>query len=216
MSTKGHLRKSGRVFVRVTVDRQHDEYRGDVFWYEAHGGEIVPYRTPIDHHSIQRIRIPSVLVAFQDVRSPSTPDKIDAAAGVLIKMSPVHDLSSGTSGPGGRLHVERIVSVPSGSEAARAVRGSEVDEHAKHELDLYAENTSELYAQKKSILANIQRRHKNGTYDPARAPQLWMYWVDAASKRYHKEFGGSPEMFNKPTREALARELADRYKSGHE
>jgi hypothetical protein len=104
----------------------------------------------------------------------------------------------------------------SGGGAARVVRGGEVDEHAKHELDLYAESTSELYNQKKSILANIQRRHKNGTYDPARAPQLWMHWVDAASKRYRKEFGGSPEMFNKATRESLAKELADRYRSGQE
>jgi hypothetical protein len=104
----------------------------------------------------------------------------------------------------------------SGGGAARVVRGGEVGEHAKHELDLYAENTSELYNQKKSILANIQRRHKNGTYDHARAPQLWMYWVDAASKRYRKEFGGGPEMFNKATRESLAKELADRYRSGQE
>ena len=99
---------------------------------------------------------------------------------------------------------------------ARAVRGGEVDKDAAHELDLYAENTSELYAQKKSILANVRRRHENGIYDHAKAPKLWLYWVDAAARRYRKEFGGGPETFTKATREHLARELADRYQSGRE
>jgi hypothetical protein len=70
---------------------------------------------------------------------------------------------------------------------------------------------------KKSILQNISRRLKSGTYSHALAPKLWMYWVDAAAKRYRKEFGsGSAVIFNLPTREALARELANRYRSGHE
>ena len=96
---------------------------------------------------------------------------------------------------------------------------SAIDRTALEELDLFAENTSELYNQKKSILANIQRRLKNGTYSHALAPQLWMYWVDAAAKRYGKEFGTSSRVdaiFNRPTRLALAKRLADRYKSGHE
>jgi hypothetical protein len=70
----------------------------------------------------------------------------------------------------------------------------EVDETALEELDLYAENTGEIYNQKKSIL-------------------------ESAAKRYGKEFGTSSRVdaiFNLPTREALARRLADRYKSGHE
>lgn len=98
----------------------------------------------------------------------------------------------------------------------RAGRGGTVDEHAQNELDLYAENTWELYNQKKSILANLQRKAKKGVYDHTKAAKLWMYWVDAASKRYRKEFGGGPGTFNKSTREALARELADRYPNGEE
>ncbi len=96
----------------------------------------------------------------------------------------------------------------------RAGQAGVLDEHAQNELDLFAENTSELYNQKKSILANIQRRLKNKTYDHALAPKLWMFWVDAAAKQYAKEFPGTK--FNKTTREALARELADRYRSGEE
>jgi len=101
----------------------------------------------------------------------------------------------------------------------RAASGP-VDETAANELDLYAENTSELYGQKKAILANIQRKLKSGKYDPTKTPKLWMYWVDAAARRYVKEFGTPGQkidsMFNKATREHLAKELADRYKSGEE
>lgn len=90
------------------------------------------------------------------------------------------------------------------------------DQAALRELDLFAENTGELYAQKKAILANIKRRREKGTYDPAKAPKLWMYWVDAAARRYQKEFGSGSPVFDKPTREALAQELARRYASGEE
>lgn len=100
----------------------------------------------------------------------------------------------------------------------RAVSGP-VDTQAATELDLYAENTSELYNQKKSILANIRRRISSGKYNHAMAPKLWMYWVDAAAKRYVKEFGSGGNIstiFNKATREYLALELANRYKNGEE
>lgn len=102
----------------------------------------------------------------------------------------------------------------------RAGRGGEVDTTAATELDLYAENTSELYNQKKSILANIRRRIKSGKYDHSLAPKLWMYWVDATAKRYVREFDAPgariDSVFNKATREYLARELANRYRTGEE
>ena len=95
----------------------------------------------------------------------------------------------------------------------------EVDNTALTELDLYAENTSELYNQKQSILANIRRKIASGKYNHALAPKLWMYWVDAAAKRYNREFGSGGNistMFNKATREHLAHELANRYRNGEE
>lgn len=88
-----------------------------------------------------------------------------------------------------------------------APRGGPVDEDALVELQLYADNTAELYPQKQAIIANISRRIKNGSYNPALAPQLWSYWVDEAAKRYSKEFGLTT--FNKATREELARRLAE-------
>jgi hypothetical protein len=96
----------------------------------------------------------------------------------------------------------------------RAGRGGVVDQHMVEELDLYAENESALYNQKKSILANIARRVKKGAYDHSKAPKLWGYWVTAAAKKYQHDSPGV--VFNKATRDALAVELADRYRSGEE
>lgn len=95
----------------------------------------------------------------------------------------------------------------------RAASGP-VDKHMVEELDLYMENESSLYPQKKSILANIQRRLKSGKYDHALAPKLWGYWVTSGAKKYGQEFPGAK--FNKATRDALAQEFADRYRSGEE
>jgi hypothetical protein len=89
----------------------------------------------------------------------------------------------------------------------RAREPQPIDETAARELDLYAENTSELYGQFQSIIANLKRKIKAGKYSPAAAPKLWMYWYDAAAKRYVKEFGGNVQtMFPKPLREHLAAE----------
>lgn len=93
-----------------------------------------------------------------------------------------------------------------------------IDEVAARELDLYAENTSQLYPQFQSIIANIKRRVKKGTYDPKLAPQLWMYWYESAAKQYAKEFASSQSewsrIFPKALREHLAKQRAkDEYEN---
>jgi hypothetical protein len=92
-------------------------------------------------------------------------------------------------------------------------RANRVDKTAADELELYMYNDSRLYPQHQSIVANIQRRLKNGTYNQALAPKLWQYWVDAGAKAYVKEFGSSgarvDSMFDAPTRRYLAKEIAD-------
>jgi len=88
-----------------------------------------------------------------------------------------------------------------------------VDEQALEELDLYANNTAELYPQKQAILRNIERRIKNGSYDPSLAPKVWLYWVDQSAKMYADEFAERREwsrIFSPATREALAKRLARR------
>lgn len=198
-------RYSGDVTIRVEWVDSRNHYRVALRWKD---GEV-------PRSAVQYVGHPASMR-----RSVDAPESYDEAAAAAISFA-----DDAGEGPGehaattdrgtwvGRRASEKW---PPQSGSARVTRGGEVDRDAAHELDLYAENTSELYSQKKSILANIQRRHKSGTYDHAKAPKLWMYWVDAAARRYRKEYGGGPETFTKATREYLARELADRYKSGEE
>jgi len=190
-------RYSGKVTVRIGWSDAQDQYT---------------YATSVDgkHWSSGAVGAPKHLT-----QSVDSPKALDEAAAAAISFANLTDEAAYTD-RGLWIGRSKAQAWPREAGVARAVRGAEVDEHAAHELDVYAENTSELYAQKKSILANIARRHKSGTYDHAKAPKLWMYLVDAAARRYRKEFGGGPETFNKVTREAVARELADRYRSGQE
>lgn len=89
------------------------------------------------------------------------------------------------------------------------MRHATVDLTAARELDLYAENTSELYGQFKAIIENLKRKIKAGKYSAHLAPKLWLYWYDAAARRYCREFGGDVKtQFPKALREHLARERA--------
>jgi hypothetical protein len=84
--------------------------------------------------------------------------------------------------------------------------------HEETELDLYLYNTSELWPLHESIVQNLKRKIERGTYDPARAPDAWIYWVEAGAKRYVREFGGGAwfQVFDKQTRDALAIDIAQR------
>jgi hypothetical protein len=88
----------------------------------------------------------------------------------------------------------------------------EFDQHAATELVIYADNTRELVPQKEAIARNLLRKIRAGTYDSTRAVVAWRHWIDAAAKRYAKEFGtgNMAEIFSVPTREWAAREIAHR------
>lgn len=99
-----------------------------------------------------------------------------------------------------------------------------IDEHYATEIRLFLDNDRALYDQKvKSFLPNIARKMISGKYDAAKAWKLWMYLVDEAVRKYDVEHGsgghrvqrgwstvrvGSLAAVNKPTREAIAKELA--------
>lgn len=88
------------------------------------------------------------------------------------------------------------------------------DATAAHELVLYADNESSIYEQKKSILKNLLLKLRKSKYDAAKAPKLWAYWVEAAAKKYSKEFSDGRDwsvMFTKATRDLAAADLASRY-----
>lgn len=56
------------------------------------------------------------------------------------------------------------------------------------ELILFAENHEPLSNQFYSILKNLEKKAKKGTYDPVLATKLWKYWIDNAVKEYNFEF----------------------------
>lgn len=84
------------------------------------------------------------------------------------------------------------------------------------ELVLYITNDSDLYHHKAlPIIENLKRKVKRGSYNDDLAVKAWMYLADDGVRKYDREFGsgrGSLTLLNKPTREAIARELRDHYK----
>lgn len=59
--------------------------------------------------------------------------------------------------------------------------------------------------QPKAIRINLLKKIAKGTYNHRAAIRLYQYLADNAAKAYVKEYGG---VFNKPTRELVAREMA--------
>jgi hypothetical protein len=92
------------------------------------------------------------------------------------------------------------------------------DPDAAREIELFADNDSQLYFQsRKPILANLARKYKKGTYDIDKAAKLWRYYVEAAMKKYNKEFGSRSDkwfdLLDTHDRNLLAREYAIRTKA---
>ncbi len=99
----------------------------------------------------------------------------------------------------------------SGSHS-RNGRATVADDTAARELSLYIENEYSLVgapnSRGKAIHANLERKVKNGTYDPAQAPAAWQYLIDEGAKKYEREMGMGPQLFNAATRRAVAAEFA--------
>lgn len=95
-----------------------------------------------------------------------------------------------------------------------------IDTIAAEELKLYADNTYDVYKMYYlPIAANLEKKLAKGIFDKEKAVTAFMYLVDYAAKRYHKEFGSHNvlwyQVFDKATREQVAIEfvndfLADR------
>ena len=87
------------------------------------------------------------------------------------------------------------------------------DPDAAREIELYADNDSQLYYQsRKPILKNLASKYKKGTFDVEKAAKLWKYYIEAAMKKYHKEFGSRgdkwSDLLNVHDRLLLANEYA--------
>lgn len=92
-----------------------------------------------------------------------------------------------------------------------------VDEAAADELLLYLDNDARFSPDSsagigRAVIVNQLKKWRRGTYDASRAPKAWLYVVDSAAQGYAREFGGQwHRLFNKPTRESVATELARRF-----
>lgn len=93
------------------------------------------------------------------------------------------------------------------------------DEDAATELLLYLENDRRFSphspsGQGRSILINMLRKWRNGTYDHERAPQGWSCVVEEAAKAYAKEFDSARNwhrIFTPATRDLVSLALAHRF-----
>lgn len=103
---RGGVVRSGLVEVQVKFDPARDVYRGDVSWPEmptetwerARRGERVRADSTIRHHKIEVVRAANVLVRFSDVTRPSAPDKLAAAAGIMIQQAGVQGIAEWHAG----------------------------------------------------------------------------------------------------------------------
>lgn len=104
----------------------------------------------------------------------------------------------------------RRKSNPSGTRRRR----EEVDSAAARELELFAGSDRRFSVgspdpQPRAIRENLMRKFKSGKYNHRLAWKAWMYLVDAAAKAYERELGdGRTRLFNKPTRERVAKAFA--------
>lgn len=92
----------------------------------------------------------------------------------------------------------------------RELKREGVDEVAKRELTLYEENDSQLVKQREAFIRNQERRIRRGDYNSEKARKLWQYHIDRAARKYSKEAGARKTLFDKKTRESLARDYAGR------
>lgn len=89
------------------------------------------------------------------------------------------------------------------------------DDGDARELLLFITDDANLYRQQTTpIIVNLNNRLAKGTYDAEKAVKLWQYLADNGAKLYNKENGDgrmSLSMFDKETRQIVARGLAEYY-----
>jgi len=101
-----------------------------------------------------------------------------------------------------------------GTEYIKGVRFESLDEGdiESRELKISIDNDGQLYNQRyMPILKNLTKKMKKGNYDKKLAAKLFMYLVNDGVKKYVKDFGGSPSMFSKSDRIAVAKEFVEEF-----
>jgi hypothetical protein len=65
-----------------------------------------------------------------------------------------------------------------------------VDYPLAHELATSAPLSDQHMNQYWSIVYNLALKKAKGTYDPKKAPKLWMYLADAMARDFQRQYGG--------------------------
>jgi hypothetical protein len=76
------------------------------------------------------------------------------------------------------------------------------------EFGLCIENEFGLYPQRRAVEKALLKRMEKGTYDAAKAPKLWLYWVTEGARWFAREHG---VRVPKDVREYVALGLAQRF-----
>lgn len=86
------------------------------------------------------------------------------------------------------------------------------DPHGLDELVIYTDNSRDLHDWQTKVGGDLMKKYFKGQYDPMKAWKAWLPIVDAAAKRYDREFGGpGARTFNRATRVGAALEIALRF-----
>ena len=119
----------------------------------------------------------------------------------------------GTFGQGARKNINPFRPARRKTTPAKRSRDPEDFSSEAEELLLFLDNDEPLYRRKKEFLKNVYTKMKRGTYSPALARKLWMYYVEEAAKKYEKEFlnpGEWHQVFPPAVRREVAKELEER------
>lgn len=90
------------------------------------------------------------------------------------------------------------------------------DEREADELVLYAANDRPSYDRRQQFYATALKRVRGGTYDPAKAPALFVYLADEVAKRYRAEFRMGDTGFTPATRQLAAEKFAREFENSDE
>ena len=95
--------------------------------------------------------------------------------------------------------------------------GKELSDAAR-ELELYMNNDGTLYRQNiEPIHKNLEKKIAKGTFSLPLSVKLWSYAVEAAAKKYVKEFGGTwNKIFPKADRDIVAHREAIHFALNHD
>ncbi len=148
------------------------------------------------------------------VGKPITEEQFDEAAGkkdaCYHKVKARYDVWPSAYASGALVKCRKVGAKNWGNKSKK--EGVNEGDIESRELKISIDNDGQLYNQRyMPILKNLTKKMKKGNYDKKLAAKLFMYLVNDGVKKYVKDFGGSPSMFSKSDRIAVAKEFVEEF-----